>query len=60
VSPLRPILDVSQLGLARAYAMRRNVAKSRVAHEVFLSGWKNADPDLPILKRAKTEFAKLQ
>jgi eukaryotic-like serine/threonine-protein kinase len=60
VSPLSPILVASQLGLARAYALQRDVAKSRTAYEVFFAGWKNADPNLPILKHAKAEFAKLQ
>jgi serine/threonine protein kinase/Flp pilus assembly protein TadD len=60
VSPLSPILAVSQLGLARAYAMQRDVAKSRAAYETLFAEWKNADPDLPILKQAKAEFAKLQ
>jgi len=60
VSPLSSILAVSQLGLARAYAMQRDVAKSRVAYEALFAGWKDADPDLPILKQAKAEYAKLQ
>jgi eukaryotic-like serine/threonine-protein kinase len=60
VSPLSPILTVSQLGLARAYAMQRDVAKSRAAYEALFAGWKDADPDLPILKQAKTEYEKLQ
>jgi serine/threonine protein kinase/tetratricopeptide (TPR) repeat protein len=60
VSPLSPILAVSQLGLARAYAMQRDAAKSRAAYETLFAEWKNADADLPILKQAKAEFAKLQ
>jgi Flp pilus assembly protein TadD/predicted Ser/Thr protein kinase len=60
VSPLSPLLVVSQLDLARAYAMRKDVAKGRAAYEVLFAGWKDADPDLPILKQAKTEYAKLQ
>jgi Flp pilus assembly protein TadD len=60
VSPLSPILVVSQLGLARAYAMQRDVAKSRAAYEALFAGWKDADPDLPILKQAKVEYEKLQ
>jgi serine/threonine protein kinase/tetratricopeptide (TPR) repeat protein len=59
VSPLTPILVASQLGLARAYAMQRDVAKSRAAYEVFFAGWKNADQDIPILKQARVEYAKL-
>jgi Flp pilus assembly protein TadD/tRNA A-37 threonylcarbamoyl transferase component Bud32 len=60
VSPLSPILIASQLGLAQAYAMQRDVAKSRAAYQTFFAEWKNADPDLPILKQAKAEYAKLQ
>jgi serine/threonine protein kinase/Flp pilus assembly protein TadD len=60
VSPLSPILMVSQLGLARAYAVQRDVAKSRAAYESLFANWKDADPDLPILKQARAEYAKLQ
>jgi serine/threonine protein kinase len=60
LSPLSPILPMSQLGLARAYAMQKDIAKSRTAYEVLFAGWKNADPDLPVLKQAKAEYAKLQ
>jgi eukaryotic-like serine/threonine-protein kinase len=59
LGPSNPILAVSQLGLARAYSMQRNVTKSRAAYETFFAGWKNADPDLPILKQARAEYAKL-
>src|ERR1700693_4826198 len=60
VGPLNPILVVSQLGLARAYAMQKDVPKSRATYETLFANWKNADPNLPILKQAKAEFAKLQ
>jgi eukaryotic-like serine/threonine-protein kinase len=50
----------SQLGLARAYAMEGNAEQSRKAYDVFFTTWKNADPDIPILKQAKAEYAKLQ
>ena len=59
-NPLSPIQVASQLGLARAYALQQDVAKSRSAYQAFLAEWKNADPDLPILKQAKAEFAKLR
>jgi hypothetical protein len=35
-------------------------AKARAAYQDFLAFWKDADPDIPILKQAKTEYAKLQ
>jgi eukaryotic-like serine/threonine-protein kinase len=59
VSPLSPILAISQLGLARAYALQRDVAKSRAAYEALFAGWKDADPDIPILIAAKAEYSKL-
>jgi len=60
VSPLSPILVASQLGLARAYALQGDVARSRTAYETLFTEWQNADADLPILKQAKAEYAKLQ
>jgi hypothetical protein len=35
-------------------------AKARAAYQDFLTLWKDADPDIPILKQAKAEYAKLQ
>jgi eukaryotic-like serine/threonine-protein kinase len=35
-------------------------AKARASYETFLTAWKDADPNLPILKRAKAEYARLQ
>jgi hypothetical protein len=40
--------------------MQRDIAKSRAAYEALFANWKNADPDLPIFKQAKGEYAKLQ
>jgi predicted Zn-dependent protease len=51
---------LARLGLARAYAMQGNTAKARAAYKDFLTLWKDADPDVPILKQAKAENAKLQ
>jgi hypothetical protein len=51
---------LSRLGLARAYAMQGNIAKAKAAYQDFLTLWKDADPDIPILKEAKAEDAKLQ
>ena len=50
----------AHLGLARAYALEGDTAKARAAYQDFLTLWKDADPDIPILKQAKTEYAKLQ
>ena len=46
--------------LDRAHAMQGDTAKARVAYQDFLTLWKDADPDIPILKQAKAEYAKLQ
>jgi hypothetical protein len=57
---LNPVGALAHLGLARAYAMQGDTAKARAAYQDFLALWKDADPDIPILKQAKTEYAKLQ
>jgi hypothetical protein len=51
---------LARLGLARAYAMSGDTAKARSAYQDFLTLWKGADPDIPILKEAQAEYAKLQ
>ena len=51
---------LARLGLARAYAMQGDTIKARTAYQDFLALWKDADPDIPILIAAKTEYAKLQ
>ncbi|MGH9745704.1 MAG: protein kinase domain-containing protein [Candidatus Acidiferrales bacterium] len=51
---------LAQLGLARAYALQGDTAKARAAYDDFFTLWKDADPDIPILREAKAEFAKLQ
>jgi tetratricopeptide (TPR) repeat protein len=55
-----PYLSLVQLGLARGYAMSGDSAKARIAYQDFFTKWKDADPDIPILKEAKVEYAKLQ
>jgi len=51
---------LAHLGLARAYALQGNPAKARAAYNDFLTLWKDADPDIPILIGAKAEYAKLK
>ena len=46
--------------LGRAYVATGDAAKARGEYQDFLTLWKDADPDLPILKQAKGEYAKLQ
>jgi serine/threonine protein kinase len=55
-----PLAALARLGLARAYAVQGDSAKARGAYQDFLTLWKDADPDIPILKEAKAEYAKLQ
>jgi DNA-binding winged helix-turn-helix (wHTH) protein len=55
-----PIGALAHLQLGRAYAMQGDTAKSRAAYQDFLTLWKDADPDIPVLKQAKAEYAKLQ
>jgi hypothetical protein len=55
-----PTGALAHLQLGRAYAMAGDTAKAKTAYQDFLTLWKNADPDIPILKEAKTEYAKLQ
>jgi tetratricopeptide (TPR) repeat protein/predicted Ser/Thr protein kinase len=50
---------LARLGLARAYAMQGDIAKARTAYQDFLMLWKDADPDIPILIAAKSEYTKL-
>jgi serine/threonine protein kinase/tetratricopeptide (TPR) repeat protein len=51
--------SLAHLQLARAYAVSGNTAKAKAAYQDFLTLWKDADPDIPILKDAKAEYARL-
>jgi serine/threonine protein kinase len=55
-----PLGALARLGLARAYALSGDRAKAKASYQDFLTLWKDADPDIPILKEAKAEYAKLQ
>jgi tetratricopeptide (TPR) repeat protein len=48
-----------QLGLARAYSAQGDREKSRKAYDDFFATWKDADPDIPILRQAKAEYSRL-
>jgi hypothetical protein len=56
----QPIGALAHLGLGRAYALQGETLRARTAYQDFLALWKDADPDIPILKEAKAEYAKLQ
>jgi tetratricopeptide (TPR) repeat protein len=51
---------VAHLQVGQAYAMSGDTAQAKTAYQEFLTLWKDADPDIPILKQAKAEYAKLQ
>jgi eukaryotic-like serine/threonine-protein kinase len=55
-----PLGALARLQLARAYVLSGDMNKAKDAYQVFLALWKDADPDIPILKQAKAEYAKLQ
>jgi tetratricopeptide (TPR) repeat protein len=54
-----PLASLARLQLARAYALQNNSAKARAAYQDFFALWKDADPDIPILIAAKSEYATL-
>jgi len=55
-----PIGALARLQLGRSYALSGDKTKAKYAYEDFLTLWKDADPDIPIFKQAKAEYAKLQ
>jgi eukaryotic-like serine/threonine-protein kinase len=54
---LRPL---AFFALARAFTLRGDSAKARSTYDDFFALWKNADPDIPILRRARAEYARLR
>jgi len=60
VAPLDVTYNLSHLGLGRAYALQGNAAAAKSAYQDFFAAWKDADPDLPVLKQAKAEYEKLR
>jgi hypothetical protein len=55
-----PYVSLARLGLAWGLALSGDPAKAGAAYQDFLNKWKDADSDIPILKQAKAEYAKLQ
>jgi eukaryotic-like serine/threonine-protein kinase len=55
-----PIGALAHLGLARAYLLCGDTVKARIKYQDFFALWKDADLDIPTLKQAKAEYAKLQ
>jgi len=60
VSPLDVGYPLAQLELGRALALEGQTAKARTTYQDFLAFWKDADPDIPVLKEAKVEYEKLK
>jgi tetratricopeptide (TPR) repeat protein len=58
--PDDPIISLAYVGQARGYQLLGDNIKARTAYQDFFALWKDADPDIPILKQAKAEYAKLQ
>jgi hypothetical protein len=51
---------LAHLGIARAYALGGDITKAKIAYQDFLTRWKDADEDIPILIAAKAEYGKLK
>ena len=56
----QPIGALARLGLARAHALQGDTVKASTAYQDFLTLWKDADPEIPVLKKAQAEYARLQ
>jgi hypothetical protein len=56
----QPIGALAHLGLGRAYVLQGDIPRAKAAYQDFLTLWKDADPDIPALQKAKAEYAKLQ
>ena len=54
-----PIGALAHLQLGRAFVLSGDTIKAKAAYQDFLTLWKDADPDIPILRQAKAEYAKL-
>jgi tetratricopeptide (TPR) repeat protein len=54
------VLALAKVGLARAYALQGDSASAQAAYQDFFALWKDADPDIPILRQAKAEYARLK
>jgi serine/threonine protein kinase/tetratricopeptide (TPR) repeat protein len=61
ISYTDPLLgEVARLQSGRAYAVSGQIGKARGEYQKFLSAWKDADPEIPILRQARAEYAALQ
>jgi len=60
VDATSPLYSLAHLGLGRAFVLQGDATKAKTAYQDFFALWKDADPDIPILKEAKAEYAKLK
>jgi tetratricopeptide (TPR) repeat protein len=60
IDPLSAVYALARLGLGRASVLQGQTATARTAYQDFFALWKDADPDIPILKQAKEEYEKLK
>jgi eukaryotic-like serine/threonine-protein kinase len=60
INPTSPLYTLARLGLGGGYALQGDTAKAKAAYQDFFAIWKDADPDIPILKEARVEYAKLK
>jgi hypothetical protein len=60
INPTSPVYSLARLGVGRAYALQGDSAKAKPAYQDFFALWKDADPDVPVLKAAKAEYEKLK
>ena len=59
VDPLSPYFPLAHIGLARAWLLQGNQSASRQEYEEFFASWKEADPDTPVLREARSAYRAL-
>ncbi len=59
LNPTSPWYVLARLASARAYVLQGDLAKARTSYQDFFAFWKDADPDVPLLKQAKAEYEKI-
>jgi hypothetical protein len=57
---LDPIGALAHVQLGRVFALSGDATKAKAAYQTFLTLWKDADADVPMLRQAKAEYARLQ
>jgi hypothetical protein len=57
---VEPLAILARVGMARGYALESDKANSRMAYQDFFALWKDAAPNIPLLKQAKAEYAEVK